>query len=137
MESTSIRDDLDVYIKEKYGIDPEILPFSHEEYEVYRHTDTGRWFAVFIVKDRSAFGLEGNGTAEILCFKLKDHLYADILMEQPGYLRGYPSSKWNWVSVLLDGSIPLEDICHCLDESYEATKGKGKNLKTPLIKRVV
>ncbi|MBQ4511763.1 MAG: MmcQ/YjbR family DNA-binding protein [Anaerolineaceae bacterium] len=89
------------------------------------------------MKDRSAFGLDGNGTAEILCFKQKDHVYADILMEQPGYLRGYPSPKWNWVSVLLDGSIPLEDICHCLDESYEATKGKGNNLKTLLIKRVV
>lgn len=42
MEITSIRDDLDVYTKEKYGIEPEILPFSNEEYEVYRHTDTGK-----------------------------------------------------------------------------------------------
>lgn len=135
MEGSSIRERLDVYTKQKYGIDPEVLPFSHEKYEIYRHTDTGKWFAVFIVKERRAFGLDGDGTADIFCFKLKDTLHADILMEQPGYLRGYPSSKWNWVSALLDGTIPFDDICQWLDESYETTKTKGKNLKTPLIKR--
>lgn len=137
MEGSSIRESLDIYTKEKYGIDPEVLPFSHEEYEVYRHTDTGKWFAVFIVKERSAFGLDGSGTTEIFCFKLKDPLHADILMDQPGYLRGYPSSKWNWVSALLDGTIPFDDICHWLDESYKATKTKGRNLKTPLFKREI
>ena len=137
MEGLSIRERLDVYTKEKYGIDPEILPFSHEEYEIYRHTDTGKWFAVFIVKKRSVFGLDGDGTSEIFCFKLKDPFHADILMGQPGYLRGYPSSKWNWCSSLLDGTIPFDDICQWLDESYEATKSKGKNLKTPLFKREI
>ena len=67
----TIRERIDAYIKEKYGIDPEILPFSHEDYEICRHTETGKWFAVFIVKERSAFGLEGDGTAEILCVKQK------------------------------------------------------------------
>ena len=130
-----IRERIDVYAKEKYGIDPEILPFSHEEYEIYRHTETGKWFAVFIVKERSAFGLEGDGTAEILCVKSKDPLLADVLMEQPGYLRGYPSRKWNWVSVVLDGTVPFEDIRRLLDESYLTTKTKTRNLKTPLLKR--
>ena len=126
---------IDVYAKEKYGIDPEILPFSHEEYEIYRHTETGKWFAVFIVKERSAFGLEGDGKAAILCVKSKDPLLADVLMEQPGYLRGYPSRKWNWVSVVLDGTVPFEDIRRLLDESYLTTKTKTRNLKTPLLKR--
>ncbi len=74
MESRTIRERLDAYTKEKYGIDPEILPFSHEDYEIYRHTETGKWFAVFIVKERSAFRLDGDGTAEILCVKPKDRL---------------------------------------------------------------
>ena len=131
----TIRGRVDAYAKEKYGIDPEILPFSHEDYEIYRHTETGKWFAVFIVKERSAFGMDGDGTAEILCVKPKDRFFADFLMQQPGYLREYPSSKWNWVSVVLDGTVPFEDICRLLDESYLATKSKARNLKMPLPKR--
>ena len=68
--SIPIHQKLDKYVKNKYGITPEILPFSHENYEIYRHTDTGKWFAVFIEKERSAFGLDGDGRTEIVCFKL-------------------------------------------------------------------
>ena len=137
MESITIRERLDAYTKEKYGIDPEILPFSREDYEIYRHEDTGKRFAVFIVKERSAFGLDGDGETEILCVKPKDRLFADYMMQETGYLRGYPSSKWNWISMVLDGTVPYQDICRWLDESYQATKSKSKNLKTPLLKREV
>ncbi len=137
METKTIRECIDAYVKEKYDVDPEILPFSREVYEIYRHTKTGKWFAVFIVKERSEFGMDGDGTTEILCFKPRDHFFADFLMQQPGYLRGYPSSRWNWVSVVLDGTVPFEDICRWLDESYLATKSKTGNLKTPLPKREI
>lgn len=131
----NIRLRLDAYAKEQYGVDPEILPFSHEDYEIYRHADTGKWFAVFIVKERSAFGLDGKGTVEIICVKIADTLYADFLMSQPGFLRGYPSRGWNWVSAVLDGTVPFENICRLLDESYRATQSKDKNLRVPLQKR--
>ena len=137
MGNKTIRESLDAYTKEKYSIVPEILPFSREDYEIYRHEDTGKWFAVFIVKERSAFGLDGDGTAEILCIKPKDRFFADFMMQETGYLRGYPSSKWNWISMVLDGTVPYQDICRWLDESYQATKSKSKNLKTPLLKREV
>ena len=135
MKKKSIRARLDAYTREKYGVESEMLPFSHENYEIYRHTSTGKWFAVFIIKERSAFGLDGDGPAEVLSVKPKDPLFADFFMQQPGYLRGYPSKSWNWVSMVLDGSVPFADICRWLDESYQATKAKGKNTKTPLPRR--
>lgn len=55
MGNRTIRERLDAYTKEKNGIDPEILSLSHEEYEIYRHIETGKWFAVLIVKERRAF----------------------------------------------------------------------------------
>ena len=131
----TIRERIDAYTKEKYGIDPEILPFSNEDYEICRHKENGKWFAVFIAKERCAFGMDGDGPAEILCVKPKNRFFADSMMEQPGYLRGYPSRKWNWVSMVLDGTVLFEDICRWLDESYQATKSKAGNLKTPLPKR--
>lgn len=132
---SAFREQLDAYVKQKYGVVPELLPFSHEDYSIYRHTRTGRWFAVFIVKERREFGLPGNGNAEIVCFKIRDNMLADVLAQQPGYLRGYPSRKWNWLSAVMDGTVPLEDICRWLDESYEATKSKTKNKRIPLARK--
>ena len=87
------------------------------------------------MKERSAFGMDGDGTAEILCVKPRDHFFADFLMQQPGYLRGYPSNRWNWVSMVLDSTIPFEDICRWLDESYLATRTKDGIRKIALPKR--
>lgn len=128
----TIREQLDAHVKEKYGIEAEILPFSKEDYGVYRHPDTGRWFAVFIVKDRSAFGLPGFGNVEVVSFRIRDRMLSDFMAQQPGYLRGFPASNWNWTTAVLDGTVPYEDICHWIDESYKATRKKTKNLKTPL-----
>ena len=99
---SAFREQLDAYVKQKYGVVSELLPFSHEDYSIYRHTRTGRGFAVFIVKERREFGLPGNGDAEIVCFKIRDNMLADVLAQQPGYLRGYPSRKWNFTKFVID-----------------------------------
>ncbi|MBR0161370.1 MAG: MmcQ/YjbR family DNA-binding protein [Oscillospiraceae bacterium] len=130
----TIREQLDAYVKEKYGIDPEVLPFSKENYGVYRHPETGKWFAVFIVKDRSAFGLSGSGEVEVVSFKIRGRVHSDFVIQQPGYLPGLPARNWNWTTAVLDGTIPYEDICRWVDESFEATKTKTKNKRTPLPK---
>lgn len=131
----TIREQLDAYVKEKHGIEPEILPFSKDDYGVYRHTETGKWFTVFIVKDRSAFGLPGSGEVKVVCFKIADRMLADFVAQQPGYLRGYPAGNWNWTTAVMDGTIPFEDIRRWVDESYEATRTKTKNKRTPLPKK--
>ncbi|MBR0391478.1 MAG: MmcQ/YjbR family DNA-binding protein, partial [Oscillospiraceae bacterium] len=117
------------------NIESEQLPFNHEDYAIFRHTDSGKWFAVFIAKTRSEFGLAGEGEAEIVSLKIRDPLLADMLIQQEGYLHGYPSVRWNWGSVVLDGTVPVEDICRLMDESYDATISKAQNQKIPLTKR--
>ena len=128
---TSIREQLDDYAKEKYGIEPEILPFSKEDYGVYRHPDTGRWFAVFIVKDRSAFGFAGFGDVEVVSFKIRDKMLADFIAQQPGYLRGFPASNWNWTSAVLDGTIPLVDICRWIVWKLRGDKDEDEEQANP------
>lgn len=123
---TAIREQLDTHVKEKYGIAPEILPFSKEDYAVYRHLDTGKWFAVFIVKDQRAFGLPGFGNVEVVSFKVRDKMLAEFLTQQQGYLRGFPAGNWNWTSAVLDGTISFEDIRRWVDESYESCHGNPR-----------
>lgn len=137
MSEKRLRDKIDNYVKDKYGINPEILPFSHEDYEIYRHKDSGKWFAVFITKEKCEFGLKGDGFAEVMSFKHRDRRLVDSLLEQPEYLWGYPSRGWNWLTVFLDGRVPFEEICEYLDESYEATKAKAANKKVRLPERSI
>lgn len=135
MNNEMLRERLEAYARKKYGVEPEQLPFKHEDYAVLRHSDNGKWFAVFIVKSRSQFGLDGDGDAQIVSLKIDDPPLADSLVQQPGYLRGYPSVAWNWVSIVLDGTVSFEEICQWLDDSYDATSSKPGNQKVVLEKR--
>jgi predicted DNA-binding protein (MmcQ/YjbR family) len=107
MPRPSLRARIEAYAREEYGIEPEQLPFNHEDYAVLRHPRNGKWFAVFFVKPRAALGLPGEGVAEVLSFKVPGKKAAARLAATPGFFPGYPSPRWNWLSVALDGSVPL------------------------------
>ena len=130
-KNQTIREQLEAYIKKKYKLHEEQLPFNHEDYAVFRQP-SGKWFAVFFVKPYSEFGLGGDKTVDVVSFKIRDKELAETLYEQPGYIKGYPNSGWGWVSALLDGTVPFEDLCRWLDESYEATLHEPGNMNIPL-----
>lgn len=65
----------------------------------------------------------------ILNVKLPDPLLAEMLIQQSGFFRGYHISRGNWVSILLDGSVPFEEVCRWLEESYLTTASRQKKQK--------
>ena len=121
-----LRDQLFAYVKKKYKADPEYLWRRYPEYAIFRHTDNRKWFGLIMDVRKERLGLGGDGIVEILNVKLSDPLLVDLLVQQPGYLRGYHISRGNWVSILLDGTVPFADICRWLDDSYRATASKEK-----------
>ena len=78
---------------------------------------------------RENLGLHGEGRVDILNVKLADTAYADMLIHQNGYFKGYHISRGNWVSVLLDGTVPMKDIQSLLAESYTVTSKKYRKPK--------
>lgn len=123
------RDRLFEYIKTKYKAAPEYLWRRYPEYAVFRHADNRKWFGLVMNVRRDKLGQEGDGITDILNIKLSDPFLADLLVQQPGYLRGYHIARGNWVSILLDGTVPFEEICRWLDESYVATASVQKKQK--------
>ncbi len=73
---------------------------------------------------RDRLGLDGNGRVDILNVKLGDPLLAGFLTQQPGYFRGYHVSRGNWISILLDGTVSMEEIGQWIDESFRVTASK-------------
>ena len=125
----TLRDRLFGYIKEKYDTDPEFPRMRCPDYAVFRHAENRKRFGIVMEVIPRNLGLSGDETVDVLNVMLSDPFLVDILIKQPGYFRGYPIRRGNWVSILLDGSVPFEDVCGWLDESYLATASKEKKQK--------
>ena len=78
---------------------------------------------------REKLGLEGAEQVDIINVKLGDPMLADMLVRQPGYFYGYHISRSSWISILLDGTVSLEEIFQWIDESYAVTASRQKKQK--------
>jgi predicted DNA-binding protein (MmcQ/YjbR family) len=112
------------YIKETYSASPEYLWMRYPDYAVFRHTGNQKWFCAVMDVPRDKLGLTGTKRTDILNVKMHDAVEADFLKQQLGYLRSYHMGGACWVSVLLDGTVPLPEICVRIDESFRNTAAK-------------
>lgn len=125
----TIRQKLISYAKKTYAAVPD-RPFSTAPtYEVLRHPDTGKWFALFMDVPRSRLGLPGDNMVDIINLKC-DPMLAGSLRDGVGILPGYHMNRDSWISVLLDGTVPYRDILPLLDVSFQLTlSGKSARLR--------
>ena len=113
------------YAEQQYGVEPD-YPFSNDpDIPVLRHRGTRKWFAILMNVSRSVLGLEGEGRVDIMNIKCDPILSGSLRME-PGYLPGYHMNHEQWLTILLDGTVPLEEIYPLLDLSFELTMKKPK-----------
>lgn len=94
-------------------------------YLVLRHAGTRKWYALFMDVPREKLGLPGDEYVDILNIKC-DPVLSDLLCMEKGFLPAYHMHKGNWITVLLDGTVPAKDIFPLLDMSYEITGKKNK-----------
>lgn len=129
----SVPEDVFAYAAEKYGVQAEYPWVRYPEYAALRHRDNQKMFALIGRIEKSRLGLSGPESVDILNVKLNDPLLVDLLSAQEGYLRGYHIRGGNWITVLLDGTVPLEDICRWLDVSFLTTASSAtrKKLRSP------
>ena len=124
-----MRDKTIAYIKKKYKTQPEHLWKRFPEYIIFRHDDNEKWFAAVMDVPKNRLGLKGEEIVDILNVKIADPFFADLLVGQKGFFRGYHISRGNWISILLDGTVPFDEICALIDESYLATASTQKKEK--------
>ena len=124
MEPMATRSAVLRYAREALDTEPD-CPFSGDTQTlVLRHADSGKWFALLmrVCARRLAPGCEGE--VEVMNVKV-DPLLAGSLRTQQGILPAYHMNKERWISVLLDGSVPLEQALALLDMSYALTQRGG------------
>ena len=119
--SGATREAVLAYAREQYDAEERHLWAKYPLYAVLRHGETGKWFGLVADVPREKLGLPGEGIADVLVVKANPEL-VPALIERPGHLPAYHMNKRNWVSVLLDGTVPEEDALALLDEGWRLTK---------------
>lgn len=117
----SLREDVFRYVRKKYKSEIEYLWLSAPNYAVFRHQDNQKWYGLVMDIPRSKLGFSGEEIVDVLNVKLDSPLMVDLLSREDGYFPGYHISRGSWVSILLDGTVALEEICAWIDKSYQVT----------------
>lgn len=113
------------YAQNRYGAEPEHLWKKYPGYTVFRQPASRKWFALIMDIPRSRLGLEGDRTVDVMDVKCGS-LMVGSLLTQDGFLPAYHMSKSSWISVLLDDTVPDEEIYPLLELSYDSVAPKPK-----------
>ena len=109
------------YAREKYGDELEFLWERYPDAAVLRRKDNQKWYALFMTISKSKLGLDDSEPAEIIDLRFdKDELPQKV--DGKLYFPGYHMNKKHWITMLLDGSVTVEEILDCLDGSYRLAK---------------
>jgi len=119
------RSDLESFILEKYNAKADHPFRTYPNYQVFRHSNNQKWFALVMDLSKRKLGLPSDEIIDVVNFKC-DPVMIGGLLDKPGFFPAYHMSRNNWITVALDGSVPENEIKMLLDMSYQATSPKMK-----------
>ena len=110
------------YAANQYATQPEYLWEKYPEYAILRHGNAkGKWYALIGKISKTKLSLKEKGETDFINLKCPPDMVS-ILRQSPNFLPAYHMNKSNWVTLLLDGSLPEEEIIRLLELSYDLTK---------------
>ena len=119
------RGEFEKLVFDAYGVRAD-YPFEEDfETGVFRHTATGRWFALAMKISGAKLGLANDEVIDVVNMKCAPEVIESIAGVEPGIYRAYHMNKTHWLTVALpqcDG----DTISWLLGISYDLTKGKAK-----------
>ena len=109
------------HAREKYGDEPEYLWKNFPDDAVLRRKDTEKWYAGIFACKRKSLGLAGEGKIEILDVRM-DPEEIKLLVDGVRIFGGWHMNKKHWATILLDGTVPFEEVIGYLEESWHLAK---------------
>ena len=122
------KQELIAYIFDAHSVEPD-YPFPKDDVTcVFRHIDNRKWFGIAMNIPYKTLGIRKPGNTDILNVKC-DPIIAGPLRQKPGFLPAYHMNKDKWITILLDGTAPEEDITALVDMSYHMTENNPRPRK--------
>ena len=114
------REQLEKILCETYAANMDWPWIKYPNYEVFRHSNNKKWFALIMDVSKNKLGLAGDEILDIVNFKCDPALIGSLRMEN-GFFPAYHMNKDSWITVALDGTVDDERIKALADMSYELT----------------
>lgn len=105
------------FARREYGDELEFLWEKFTDNAVLRRKDTSKWYAAILTVARDRLGLEGNDKVEVIDLRMPPEELAK-LVDNVKYFPGYHMNKKHWLTIILDGSVPLDEIFERISVSY-------------------
>lgn len=111
------------YIKDKYNDDLEFLWEKFENNAICRNKKNNKWYMAILIVNENKLGLPGNNDIEIIDLMYQKDQIEEII-DSKKVFPGYHMNKKSWITIKLDGSMPIEEIYKLLDNSYNISLTK-------------
>ncbi|MBR2525430.1 MmcQ/YjbR family DNA-binding protein [bacterium] len=105
------------YAKEKYGDDVEYLWEKFPDNAVCRRKDNKKWYFAILTVGKDKLGFESKEKVEVIDLRAPTE-EIEKLVDNKKYFAGYHMNKRHWLTIILDGSVPIEEIYKRIDKSY-------------------
>ena len=113
------------YVRERYGTELEYLWPKTPENAIWRRKDNDKWFGIIMTVARGK--VEGSDSDEMteVVNLIMEKEEKETLLSKEGFHPGWHMNKDSWFSVILDGSLPDEELKERLDRSFVLAGGKN------------
>ncbi len=116
---------LTAYMIRTYGDSLEFLWKKFPQNAIWRRKDTGKWYGLLAALPMKR--LIGTSDTQVEIINLR--IPPEELLKRIDYKSCFPAyhmSKHNWITILLNDTIPIDDICRRIDRSYQLAVDTGK-----------
>lgn len=110
-------------VLETYGVKAD-YPFEGDfETGVFRHENTGKWFALAMNISEAKLGKKGNMQTEVVNFKCSPEVIESIAGVEAGIYPAYHMNKTHWLTVALS-ECDFDTVSWLLGISFDLTFSK-------------
>ena len=125
MAHSSQRERIMRYMQDTYGTEAEYLWADSPDSAVFRHPASRKWYAIIMGVLPERLGLSGEQALDVINVKCSTIMIGSLLSTK-GFLPAYHMNKNHWISIVLDNSIPDDQITPLLELSYNSVAPKRR-----------
>ena len=118
------------YIWDTYSAEAEYLWADSPGSAIFRHPASRKWFAIMMSVLPGRLGLPGEEPVAVMNVKC-GAIMAGSLLSAKGFLPAYHMNKDHWISILLNSSLPDDQIYPLLELSYHSVAPKPRKRRSP------